>query len=90
MPDPWSVRLFIAFCRRYDLKPYRYPRQRRTTITVRAPRRFFDAVVWQQFSDIHTVLWAHFEATTERLIRETINADTTDAETLVEALSGPQ
>lgn len=90
MPDPWSVRLFVALCRRYGLKPYRYPRQRQTTIMVRAPRRFFDAVIWRQFSDIHTDLWMHFEATTERLIRETIHADTADAETVAEALSGPQ
>jgi hypothetical protein len=53
-PDQWSVRLFIALCRRYGLKPYRYPRQRKTTVMVKAPRRFFDAVVWRQFSEVHT------------------------------------
>lgn len=45
MPDPWAVRLFVALCRRYGIRPYRYPRQRRTTIMVHAPRRFFDTVV---------------------------------------------
>ena len=35
MPDSWAVRLFVALCRRYGLRPYRYPRQRRTTIMVR-------------------------------------------------------
>jgi len=88
MPDPWSVRLFVALCRRYGLKPYRYPRQRQTTIMVRAPRRFFDTVIWRQFSDMHTDLWMHFEATTERLIRETIHADTNDAETVAGSLPG--
>jgi len=44
-PDHWSVRLFIALCRRHGFKPYRYPRQRNTTVMVKAPRRFFDAVV---------------------------------------------
>lgn len=81
-PDQWSVRLFIALCRRYGLKPYRYSRQRHTTVMVKAPRRFFDAVVWRQFSDVHTDLWLYFEQTTERLIRETISADTADAETV--------
>src|ERR1700724_1764000 len=47
LPDGWSVRLFIALCRRYGLRPYRYPRQRRTTIMVRAPKSFFDAVIWR-------------------------------------------
>ena len=50
-PDLWSVRLFIALCRRYGLRPYRYPRQRNTTVMVKAPRRFFDAVVWRQFNE---------------------------------------
>ena len=79
-PDLWSVRLFIALCRRYGLRPYRYPRQRNTTVMVKAPRRFFDAVVWRQFNEVHADLWHYFEQTTERLIRETISADTADAE----------
>jgi hypothetical protein len=82
MPDPWAVRLFVALCRRYEIRPYRYPRQRRTTIMVRAPRGFFEAVVWRQFSDMHAQLWAHFEAMTDRLIREAVHSDTSDAETV--------
>ncbi|MEQ9123422.1 MAG: hypothetical protein RIM80_12750, partial [Alphaproteobacteria bacterium] len=31
LPDGWSVRLFVAVCRKHGLRPYRYPRQRRTT-----------------------------------------------------------
>jgi hypothetical protein len=38
------------------------------------------AVVWRQFSDVYTDLWTHFEGTTERLIRDAIHTDTTDAE----------
>ena len=87
LPDEWSVRLFIALCRRYGIRPFRYPRQRATTIMVRAPRRFFDTVVWRQFSDLHTDLWLYFEQTTERLIGEAIHADTADAETTVEPAS---
>ncbi|MFI5013550.1 MAG: hypothetical protein ACHQAY_14500 [Hyphomicrobiales bacterium] len=87
MPDPWSVRLFMALCRRYGLRPYRYPRQRNTTIMIRAPRRFFDAVVWRQFSEVHTDLWMYFEETTARLIREAIHADMTDAEVVAEPLA---
>lgn len=89
LPDQWSVRLFIALCRRYGVRPYRYPRQRSTTIMVRAPRRFFDNVVWRQFSDLHTDLWIYFEQTTERLIREAIHADTADADTAAEPVALP-
>ncbi|MGJ0393098.1 MAG: hypothetical protein ACR650_10120 [Methylocystis sp.] len=84
LPDEWSVQLFIALCRRYGFRPFRYARQRRTTIMVRAPRRFFDAVVWRQFSDVHTDLWNHFQQTTEKLIKDAICADTRDAETTTE------
>ncbi len=83
-PDQWSVRLFTALCRRHGFKPYRYSRQRRTTVMVKAPQRFFDAVVWRQFNEVHTDLWLYLEQTTERLIRETISADTADAETVRE------
>ena len=43
--------------------------------------------VWRQFSELHTDLWLYFEQTTERLIRESIHADTADAETAVEPAS---
>src|SRR5579871_1283417 len=59
MPDQWSVRLFIALCRRYGFRPFRYARQRSTTIMVKAPRRLFHEVVWRQFGDLHTDLWAY-------------------------------
>ncbi len=37
LADRWSRQLFVALCRRYGLKPYRYQRQRYTTVMVRAP-----------------------------------------------------
>jgi hypothetical protein len=82
LPDSWSVRLLVALSRRYGFRPYRYARQRRTTVMVKAPRQFFEAVVWRQFGEMHADLWRHLEATTERLIRDTVHSDTTDAETL--------
>ena len=50
LPDMWSVRLFIAICRKHGVHPYRYARQRRTTVMVRARERAFDRVVWTEFS----------------------------------------
>ena len=52
-----------------------------------APRHFFHTVVWRQFSELHTDLWLCFEQTTERLIWESIHADTADFETAVEPAS---
>src|SRR3974377_51970 len=40
LPDRGQRRLFMALCRRYGLEPYRYRRQRYTTVMVRVPRSF--------------------------------------------------
>src|SRR4051812_29017139 len=49
MPDQWSRRLFVALSRRYGLKPYRYRRQRLTTVMLRVPRGFVDQILWPEF-----------------------------------------
>src|SRR3546814_2200962 len=33
--DPWSRQLFIALCRRYGIKPFRYTRMHRQTVIIR-------------------------------------------------------
>lgn len=81
LPDAWSTRLFIALCRRYGFRPYRYARQRRTTVMVRAPNRLFEEVVWRQFHETHAELWTYLDHATERIIREAIYEDGADAET---------
>ncbi len=86
MPDLWSTRLFIALCRRYGFRPFRYARQRFTTVMVKAPRRLFEEVVWREFNELHADLSAYLDQTTDRLIRETIHADAADAETAPEPL----
>lgn len=84
MPDPWSVQLFVALCRRYGFRPYRYKRQRRTTVMVRAPKRAFGDVVWRQFTDLHTDLQIYLEETTSKLIREALETDTSDIDEVAE------
>ena len=84
MPDLWSVRLFTALCRRYGFKPFRYARQRHTTVMVVAPRQAFEDVVWREFHDLHADLQAYLDETTERLIRETVHADAADVEIAAE------
>ena len=49
LSDRWSRLLFTALCRRYKLKPYRYPRQRHTTVVVRAPRIFIENTLWPEY-----------------------------------------
>ena len=56
LPDPWSRRLFIALCRRYGLRPFRYPRMHRQSVVVTVPRSFLDQVLWPEFAEINAAL----------------------------------
>jgi len=79
LPDVWSVRLFVAVCRKHNVRPYRYPRQRRTTVMVRTNERLFDDVVWVEFSKLQTVLEFYFEETVDHLIGTSMHADGDDS-----------
>ena len=84
--DPWSRYLFMALCRRYGINPYRYHRQRRTTVMIRAPSRFVDQVLWPEFADLNADLQAYLHEVTLKIIREEFHGDTSEAEEVPEAL----
>ena len=86
LADQWSRHLFLALCRRYGLKPYRYPRQRRTTVMVRAPRGFIDEVLWREFCDLDAELRAYLQEVTLKIIREEVFADASEAQEVPELL----
>jgi hypothetical protein len=86
MPDQWSRHLFLALCRRYGMRPYRYYRQRRNTVMVRAPKRFLDQVLWPEFSELDQALQAYLHQVTLRVIREEVYADASEAQEVSEAL----
>ncbi len=79
LPDMWSVRLFIAVCRKHGVRPYRYARQRRTTVMVRSREQEFDRVVWLEFSMLHTELESYFEDVTDHLISRALCSDGDDS-----------
>lgn len=79
LPDLWSVHLFIGICRKHGLRPYRYPRQRRTTVMVRAPERQFDRQVWPEFSMLQRELEAYFETMVDHLITTAMHSDGDDS-----------
>ena len=78
--DQWNRRLFAALCRRYGLMPYRYPRQRRTTVVVRAPRSFIDKTLWPEYIQIEKALHEYLNEATERIIREEVFGNSDEAE----------
>lgn len=86
MPNQWSRRLFVTLCRRYGLKPYRYRRQRLTTVVLRVPRGFVDQVLWPEFSELNQALRAYLEEVTLRVIRDEVHADASEATEIAQAL----
>ena len=88
LTDQWSQRLFIALCRRYGLRPYRYPRQKRTTVMVRLPRGFAHQILWPEFVELDDILRRYLHDITLRLIREHVHKDVSEAEEVAGALPG--
>src|SRR5580658_8859307 len=72
LPDHWKRRLFSALCRRYGLEPYRYRRQRYTTVMVRVPKSFVDNTLWPEYLQLSEALTEYLEEATERIIREEV------------------
>jgi len=79
LPDPWTRKLFLALCRRYGLKPYRESGRRYSTIQVRAPKTFHDRTLWPEFQALSKELRTHLDELTERVIREAIDEDVSEA-----------
>lgn len=85
LPDRWGRRLFLALCRRYGLRPYRYPRQRYSTVVVRAPESFINRTLWPEYLEISRALDEYLNEATERIIREEVFGDADEAEERPEA-----
>ena len=81
-PDQWNRRVFLALLRRYDLRPYRYRRQRYTTVMVKVPKKFVDDTLWPEFLELSNQLEEYLEKTTARIISQVLNADSSEAEVM--------
>lgn len=82
LADGWSKKLFTALLRRYALKPYRYARQRRTTVMVRVPRSFVNETLWPEFLELSKVLQTYLDEVTERVISGAIHANEGEEEVI--------
>lgn len=80
LPDPWTRKLFTALCRRYGLTPFRERGRRRSTIQVLAPRTFQERTLWPEFVALSKELQVHLDELTDRVIREAIHDDVTEAQ----------
>lgn len=88
LPDPWKRMLFVALCRRYGLKPYREYGQRYSSVMLRAPKTFQEMTLWPEFLALAEELHAHLQELTERVIREAIDNDVSEADEVSGKLLG--
>jgi hypothetical protein len=79
LPDRWQRRLFAALCRRYGLEPFRYKRQRYTTVMVRVPKSFVEKTLWPEYRELKDALDEYLNEATERIIREEVFGDAGEA-----------
>ena len=80
--DMWSRRLFVALLRRYGIRPYRYRRQRHTTVMARVPVSFVEETLWPEFQELSGTLQAFLSEVTDRVIAESIFSDHSEAEVM--------
>jgi hypothetical protein len=80
MADDWSRRLLTALLRRYGIQPYRYRGQRYTTVMARVSKSFVDQTLWPEFTELDNVLQKYLSDVTNRVIREAIHEDNSEAE----------
>ena len=85
MADAWSRHVFLALLRRYELKPYRYRGQRRTTVMVRASRPFITETLWPEFEQLSQTLHTYLDEITSRVVAQVIHEDSSEATEVPEA-----
>ena len=85
MADMWSRRLFVALLRRYGIQPYRYYRQRYTTVMAKVPKGFVDETLWPEFQELNDTLRRYLDDVTDRVVSEGIYADSSEAEVVSDA-----
>ncbi|MFT4625927.1 MAG: tRNA nucleotidyltransferase (CCA-adding enzyme) [Myxococcota bacterium] len=79
MANSYETRLFLALARKHGLRPFRYSRQRHTTVMLEASKRFVDETLWPEYTRLSEALGAYLDEVTDRVVREAVHADASDA-----------
>jgi len=86
LSDQWNRKLFLALLRRYGIRPYRLPRQRYTTVMANVPKSFVDNTLWPEYLELSDVLEKYITEITEKVIRNNIFDDSSEATVVQEAM----
>ena len=85
MADQWSRRVFVALLRRYGIEPYRYKRQRHTTVMARVSRKFVEETLWPEFQELSETLQDYLSTVTERVVSQVLHEDHSEASVVSES-----
>jgi len=69
-PDSWHKKLLVAICRKYGIRPYRYKRQKYTTVMVFINEQFLEDVLWKEYLEYAEHLEQLVEGITNNIIRK--------------------
>ena len=64
----WNKKLLLAICRKYGVKPYRYHRQKYTTVMVNINEEFLTKILWKEYEEYSKLLNKLVEEITNDLI----------------------
>lgn len=68
--DNWHKKLLLAICRKHGIQPYRYKRQKYTTVMVCIDEVFLNNVLWKEFTEYSNHLEKLVEDVTDSIIRK--------------------
>ncbi len=80
MRDTWSRKVFVALLRRYEIKPYRYHRQRHTTVMAQLSKKFINETLWPEFLEISKTLTDYLSDVTDRVISQVLDQESSEAD----------
>jgi hypothetical protein len=80
LSDMWSRKVLVALLRRYDIEPYRYRRQRYTTVMARLSKRFVDETLWPEYELFSKTLEEYMSEVTDRVVQQVLHQDSSEAE----------
>lgn len=75
LTDRWSRQLFVALLRRYGIKPFRYYRQRHTTVMANISATFVDETLWPEFQELDKTLKEYLNEVTNNIISKGVHAN---------------
>jgi hypothetical protein len=84
LQDPWKRRLFFALCRQRGIEPFRFYRQRYSTVMIRATRTVVDNDLWPTYLALSAQLDEYLSDVTLQVIRDVLHQKDAEATELPE------